>query len=113
MHDYIKMMSEDTELEWHKDALCAQTDPEMFFPEGNESTKEAKKICGQCSVRGDCLEYALKNSETYGIWGGLTTGERARLRRTKIGARSIGRPSAQKKAEHDKLITAAGYGRRR
>ena len=35
----------DEELGWQERALCAQTDPESFFPEKGGSTREAKKVC--------------------------------------------------------------------
>jgi WhiB family redox-sensing transcriptional regulator len=66
---------------WHEAALCAETDPEAFFPEKGGSTREAKKICTGCEVRAECLEYALANDERFGIWGGLSERERRRLRR--------------------------------
>ena len=69
------------ELGWHERALCAQTDPEAFFPEKGGSTREAKRVCGSCDVRVDCLEYALSNDERFGIWGGLSERERRRLKR--------------------------------
>ncbi|MCZ2829719.1 WhiB family transcriptional regulator [Modestobacter sp. VKM Ac-2986] len=66
---------------WQERALCAETDPEAFFPEKGGSTREAKKICTGCEVRAECLEYALGNDERFGIWGGLSERERRRLRR--------------------------------
>lgn len=69
------------QLAWQADALCAQTDPESFFPEKGGSTREAKKICAACDVRAECLEYALQNDERFGIWGGLSERERRKLRR--------------------------------
>jgi WhiB family redox-sensing transcriptional regulator len=66
---------------WQESALCAETDPEAFFPEKGGSTREAKKICTGCEVRSECLEYALANDERFGIWGGLSERERRRLRR--------------------------------
>ena len=66
---------------WQERALCAETDPEAFFPEKGGSTREAKKICTGCEVRAECLEYALSNDERFGIWGGLSERERRRLRR--------------------------------
>ena len=65
---------------WRLDALCAQTDPEAFFPEKGGSTREAKRVCTGCSVRTECLEAALTNDERFGIWGGLSERERRRLR---------------------------------
>ncbi len=70
-----------TELQWQSEALCAQTDPEAFFPEKGGSTREAKKICASCEVKAQCLEYALKNDERFGIWGGLSERERRKLKR--------------------------------
>ncbi len=78
----------DTDLEnplaWQTDSLCAQTDPEAFFPEKGGSTRDAKKICTTCEVKAQCLEYALQNDERFGIWGGLSERERRRLRRARI-----------------------------
>lgn len=73
--------ADDTVLAWQADALCAQTDPEAFFPEKGGSTREAKKVCDGCEVRAQCLEYALENDERFGIWGGLSERERRKLRR--------------------------------
>lgn len=73
---------EDGQLAWQADALCAQTDPEAFFPEKGGSTRDAKRICEGCDVRAQCLEYALQNDERFGIWGGLSERERRKLRRS-------------------------------
>ncbi|WP_146339076.1 WhiB family transcriptional regulator [Nesterenkonia sp. NBAIMH1] len=69
------------ELAWQVDALCAQTDPEAFFPEKGGSTRDAKKICGACTVKQECLDYALANDERFGIWGGLSERERRKLKK--------------------------------
>ncbi len=66
---------------WQDLALCAQTDPEAFFPEKGGSTREAKRVCRSCEVRAECLEYALEHDERFGIWGGLSERERRRLKR--------------------------------
>lgn len=68
-------------LGWQASALCAQTDPESFFPEKGGSTREAKKVCQSCEVRAECLDYALANDERFGIWGGLSERERRRLKK--------------------------------
>jgi len=72
---------DDVLLSWQEKALCAQTDPEAFFPEKGGSTREAKRVCLSCDVRSECLEYALSNDERFGIWGGLSERERRRLKR--------------------------------
>ena len=65
---------------WADDALCAQTDPEAFFPEKGASVREAKAVCTGCIVRAECLDYALANDERFGVWGGLSERERRRLK---------------------------------
>jgi WhiB family redox-sensing transcriptional regulator len=72
------------EASWQERALCAQTDPEAFFPEKGGSTREAKRICTGCEVRAECLEYALEHDERFGIWGGLSERERRRLKRRAV-----------------------------
>lgn len=72
---------DDGVLAWQEQALCAQTDPEAFFPEKGGSTREAKKVCETCTVKQECLEYALAHDERFGIWGGLSERERRRLRK--------------------------------
>ena len=72
------------EGDWAERALCAQTDPEAFFPEKGGSTREAKKVCLGCDVRAECLEYALANDERFGIWGGLSERERRRLKKSAV-----------------------------
>jgi len=79
--DGFDEMFETIEDQWQERALCAQTDPEAFFPEKGGSTREAKRICLGCEVRDECLEYALANDERFGIWGGLSERERRRLKR--------------------------------
>jgi WhiB family redox-sensing transcriptional regulator len=71
-------------IAWQDRALCAQTDPEAFFPEKGGSTREAKRVCRGCEVRAECLEYALENDERFGIWGGLSERERRRLKRQAV-----------------------------
>ncbi|MGH3436879.1 MAG: WhiB family transcriptional regulator [Sciscionella sp.] len=72
------------EQEWQEQALCAQTDPEAFFPEKGGSTRDAKRICSGCEVRSECLEYALAHDERFGIWGGLSERERRKLKKRAV-----------------------------
>jgi WhiB family redox-sensing transcriptional regulator len=72
------------ELQWQERALCAQTDPEAFFPEKGGSTREAKRVCLTCEVRSECLDYALANDERFGIWGGLSERERRRVKKRAV-----------------------------
>lgn len=65
------------------DALCTQTDPELFFPERGQANTIAKSICAKCPISLDCLEDALtlEPEEDYGIWGGTSARERNILKR--------------------------------
>lgn len=67
---------------WTADALCAQTGPDLFFPEDYRETdkvSDAQAVCARCPVRRQCLNVALERGEEYGIWGGLTPRDRRRL----------------------------------
>lgn len=72
---------------WFDMSNCLGVDPDLFFPERGASTREAKEVCRACTVRLDCLEYALVNSEKFGIWGGLSERERRTLRRDRAQRR--------------------------
>lgn len=74
---------------WVGDALCAQTDPEAFFPEKGGSTRDAKTICRVCEVREQCLEYALEHDERFGIWGGLSERERRKFKKAATGGDGV------------------------
>lgn len=65
-------------FEWQDDANCKGLNDLFFFDRGANQKKiqTAKKICGACKVKGECLEFALENKFEYGIWGGKTPNER-------------------------------------
>lgn len=69
---------------WQDSALCAQSDPEAWFPEKGGSTKEAKAICWRCPVLAQCREFILRpeNDDVarFGIWAGLSERDRRRLK---------------------------------
>ena len=71
---------------WQDDALCAQIDTEIFFPENGTNGTEAKQICAACPVIQECLTYALDHPELTGIWGGQSRRERQTLRRERSAA---------------------------
>lgn len=74
-------------MRWTDLANCLGVDPALFFPERGASTSEARAVCAGCVVRDECLEYALANSEKFGIWGGMSERERRRIRKTRNQAR--------------------------
>ncbi|MDP8959208.1 MAG: WhiB family transcriptional regulator [Actinomycetota bacterium] len=69
------------ELAWQDFANCRGADSDLFFPERGASTRQAKAICAACEVRVECLEFALRHGEKFGIWGGLSERERRRIRK--------------------------------
>jgi WhiB family redox-sensing transcriptional regulator len=77
----LKLLAEDRS--WQSKANCMGVDPDLFFPERGASTKEAKEVCKGCVVQQECLEFALSNSEKFGIWGGMSERERRRVRRAR------------------------------
>lgn len=66
---------------WMKHAACSGKGDLFHNEKSRIVTRQAKVVCAGCSVRQECLDYALDN-EQIGVWGGLTGNERRRLRRT-------------------------------
>jgi len=91
---------------WWFEGLCAQTDPELFFPEKGGSVREAKAVCAGCPVRAQCLAHALAHGERFGVWGGLSEPERRRLKQADVAASpsAASRPPAP--AEVDEVVVA-------
>ena len=77
---------------WVDQALCAQTDPELWFPEKGGATHVAKATCAQCFVQAECLDYALTTNERFGVWGGLSERERRALTGTTAHAQRVTNP---------------------
>lgn len=66
--------------DWRERAVCASTDPELFFPlKGGGKLGPALAVCAGCPVREQCLAFALDNRIMHGIWGGLSERRRRRL----------------------------------
>ena len=65
---------------WMWDALCAQTDPEAFYPDEHGSVGPAKAVCAVCPVLAECRAYALETDQRFGVWGGLSARERQQIR---------------------------------
>jgi len=81
---------------WWFAGLCAQTDPELFFPEKGGSVREAKAVCARCPVRAQCLEHALAHDERFGVWGGLSEPERRRLKTAATHRSSAAQPQGRR-----------------
>lgn len=73
---------------------CADKPPSLFFPSDGVGVDVARRVCAECPVRQECLEYALANRIDHGVWGG--TSERERRRIIKARARERGAEAAVK-----------------
>jgi WhiB family redox-sensing transcriptional regulator len=67
------------DLAWRRHSACRGLDPAIFYPATDEEAGPAKAVCGVCSVRETCLEFALQGREKEGVWGGATERERRRI----------------------------------
>lgn len=66
--------------EFTEQALCAQTDPERFFPDKGSSSRPAKNVCLRCEARVECLQWALSTGQKWGVWGGKSARERRKMK---------------------------------
>lgn len=95
-------MSPAVELRWQDHARCVGADLDLFFPESND--KHAKAFCAGCPVWAECLAYGLY--EDHGVWGGLNSVERGRLRR--LRNRLARQPDDSDNARDARLLVSAG-----
>jgi WhiB family redox-sensing transcriptional regulator len=76
---------------WQHAAACLHHAGKVdFFPARGESVREAKAVCATCSVRDECLEFALRTKVVHGVWGGMSERERRGLRRERRRMRRHG-----------------------
>lgn len=74
----IEINSGDT---WKSLAACRNEDPFLFESRDRAGIEAAKKICATCTVRSDCLDFALQHPGIDMIFGGLTLFERKQVQR--------------------------------
>lgn len=71
--------------DWQAEGLCrGKTD--RFFPGQGGDSETPKRICHNCPVESQCLEYAIRTCQTFGIWGGKSEKERRDIRRQRRSA---------------------------
>jgi WhiB family transcriptional regulator, redox-sensing transcriptional regulator len=73
------------EYAWMLHARCRGASPTDFFPSDGLGVEAAQHICVGCTVRLECLEYALANRIEHGVWGGASERERRRILRRRRG----------------------------
>lgn len=75
------------ETPWMEHGSCGNHAPEVFFPSDGVGVIRAQRICKDCPVKANCLEYALEERIDHGVWGGASERQRRRLlkqRRDKV-----------------------------
>jgi WhiB family transcriptional regulator, redox-sensing transcriptional regulator len=86
---------------WRADSACRTADPDLFFPVAvgvvaRRQIAKAQRICADCPVKQQCLDFAMRTRESTGIWGGTTPEERIRvLRAQHRRTRTPRRPMAE------------------
>lgn len=68
--------------DWRPKAECLGEDTDFFFVDERSPRQPAMSVCARCEVRAQCLIEAIETNERWGIWGGMLTGERAKLKRS-------------------------------
>jgi WhiB family redox-sensing transcriptional regulator len=69
------------EYAWMLHALCRGAQPTEFFPSDGLGVEAAQRVCLTCTVKAECLEYALQHRIEHGVWGGASERERRRILR--------------------------------
>ena len=68
------------ETKWMDQGNCRNKPPKMFFPSDGLGVVIAKEICRTCKVKERCLNHALQNHISHGVWGGTSERQRRRIR---------------------------------
>ena len=69
------------EEKWKTQGKCVGFDTEEFFPPKGVNIGHLKEFCSGCPVAVECLDYALKHTIEYGVWGGMSVTERQQIKR--------------------------------
>lgn len=86
--------ADDVAPSWQQYAECVHHAGQVdFFPARGESVRDAKAVCAGCSVREECLEFALRMKVAHGVWGGLSERERRTIRRNRHRETNVPRAS--------------------
>ena len=69
--------------DWMARGKCRDMPPSTFFPSDGVGVDLARQICQECTVRSQCLEFALEHRIDHGVWGGASERERRRIARSR------------------------------
>ncbi len=79
--------------DWMARGSCKDLAPETFFPNDGVGVMTAQLVCSRCQVKAPCLEYALANHLSHGVWGGTSERQRSRLQKARRSVRARPEPS--------------------
>lgn len=66
---------------WRENAACKGCDTQLFYQEKPWQLTEAMSICSKCPVKKECLDWAKRAGERWGVWGGKDQTRRKRATR--------------------------------
>ncbi len=79
----------ERDISWRKEAACKDSSPDLYYQPSwmtdamwNTVSEASKDFCRSCKVETECYDFADKNNEKHGIWGGVDFGKSARTRRS-------------------------------
>ncbi len=88
------------EADWRRQAACKGANGDLFYPKSvwsreskdvrQQREQMAKRVCARCSVQASCLDWALRNGEVVGVWGGKTERERRALAKSSQKTATLG-----------------------
>lgn len=115
-HHNGSVSATDRTVDWRHAGACRERtpagkplhDPELWFPLGETGSAlvqaaAAKAVCRRCPVMEQCLQWALETGQDFGVWGGLTEGERRAMKR-----RASRRPTPKQEPEDALVFTKTG-----
>jgi WhiB family transcriptional regulator, redox-sensing transcriptional regulator len=89
------------DVQWQNRGLCrsGRYDPNLWYPEGPDSERKSAKpikVCCTCPVMTQCRAWALAKHEIFGVWGGLSEGDRQSLWKGRVPRQSYLRRSRRR-----------------
>ena len=100
----------DMQWAWQELGACRDRELSLFFHPVNARGRSrrdreaaAKSVCRSCVVRAECLDYAIRSREPYGVWGGLSEDEREAIFATLPSIDSSREPGDGLRAVRDAL----------
>ncbi len=72
-------LGRSTDEAWSERGACRGADIDLFFSVDEEDQEQALGYCARCEVSQECLDFAVRNREMYGVWGGTRETDRRTL----------------------------------